>query len=158
MLRLLPLGLMSILAAMRDLCSSQLQNYRLWYLRRNALGARGERVAAHYLRWKKGLYIIEASARNIYGEIDIIAADRKKECVIFIEVKTRTSHDRGHPAEAVTTQKQRKISQIALAYMKHNNLLDSCRARFDVIAITWPRAQKQPKLEHYENAFEAVGV
>jgi len=148
---------MSLLAAMRKLFHQQLLELRTWYRRRNALGPRGERFAASYLRWKKGMYIIEASARNIYGEIDIIAADRKKERVIFIEVKTRTSHDRGHPAEAVTSEKQRKISKIALAYMKRNALLDSCSVRFDVIAITWPPDQK-PTLEHYENAFEAVGV
>jgi len=148
---------MSLLTAMRKLFHQQLLELRTWYRRRNALGQRGERFAASYLRWKKGMYIIEASARNIYGEIDIIAADRKKERVIFIEVKTRTSHDRGHPAEAVTSEKQRKISKIALAYMKRNALLDSCSVRFDVIAITWPPDQK-PTLEHYENAFEAVGV
>ena len=139
----------------------QLREYRLrfeiWYARRNRLGARGEHAAARYLRWSKRMYIIEASARNIYGEIDIIAADRKKTKVVFVEVKTRKSHDTGHPAEAVTPDKQKRITRIALAYLKRNNLLDSVSAQFDVVAVTWPDGQRKPKIEHYESAFDAVG-
>jgi putative endonuclease len=31
------------------------------------------------------------------------------------------------------------------------------RSRFDVVAVTWPPEQKRPTIEHYKNAFEAVG-
>lgn len=130
---------------------------RIWHRRRNRLGARGERVAVSYLRRSKGLQIVESSARNIYGEIDVIAVDRKSRTVVFVEVKTRQSHDRGHPAEAVTQEKQRRITRIALAFLKHNNVLDSCPVRFDVVAVTWPVGKRNPVIEHYENAFEAVG-
>lgn len=140
------------------------RNYQLareavatWYRRRSTLGARGERAAASYLRRQKRMYIIESSARNVLGEIDIIAVDRQKTRVIFVEVKTRKSHHRGHPAEAVTMDKQRRLTRIALSYMKHNNLLDDCSARFDVIAVTWPNPDQKPAIEHYENAFDAVG-
>ena len=128
-----------------------------WYRRRNTLGARGERAAARYLVWSKRMSVVEASARNIYGEIDIIAVTRCKTKVVFVEVKTRKSHDRGHPAEAVGPEKQKRITRIALAYMKRNNLLNQCSVRFDVIAITWPQTQKRPTIRHYEAAFEAVG-
>ena len=131
--------------------------FEIWYRRRNTLGARGERAAARYLRWKKRMHIVEASARNLYGEIDIIAVDRLKTKVIFVEVKTRKSHERGHPAEAVTPDKQQRITRIALAFMKRNNLLDQCSARFDVVAVTWPKGQRKPTIVHYENAFDAVG-
>jgi len=141
--------------------SDDLRTYReafaTWYRRRMTLGARGERAAIRYLRWTKRMHIIEASARNMYGEIDIIAVTRCKTKVVFIEVKTRQSHDRGHPAEAVGAEKQKRITRIALAYMKRNNLLNECSARFDVVAITWPREQRRPTIEHYENAFDAVG-
>lgn len=133
------------------------QRMQHWHRRRNTLGARGERAAARFLRWKRRMHIIEMSARNLYGEIDIVAVDRQRQTVIFVEVKTRESHDRGHPAEAVTPEKQERISRIALAYLKHHNLLDTCRVRFDVVAITWPRGQRQPDILHYESAFDAVG-
>ena len=64
------------------------------------------------------------------------------------EVKTRKSHDAGHPAEAVTNEKQKRITRIALAYLKHNNLLDDCSARFDVVAVTWPLGVRRPTIEH----------
>lgn len=145
------------IATIRKQLREYRQRFEIWYARRNRLGARGERAAARYLRWKKRMYIIEASARNIYGEIDIIAVDRKKTKVVFVEVKTRKSHDTGHPAEAVTPDKQKRITRIALAYMKRNNLLDSVSAQFDVVAVTWPDGQRTPTIEHYESAFEAVG-
>ena len=145
------------LHGLRRLINAYRETIRTWRRRRNRLGARGERAAARYLRWKKGMYIIEASARNIYGEIDIIAVDRKRTKVIFVEVKTRKSHDSGHPAEAVTPEKQKRITRIALAFLKHNSLLDSCSARFDVVGVTWPNGQRKPTIEHYESAFDAIG-
>lgn len=148
---------MPILMQLRNETRSALERWRDWHRRRNALGARGERMAARYLRWSKRMYIIEHSARNIYGEIDIIAVDKAKTTVIFVEVKTRESHDRGHPAEAVTPEKQQRITRIAMAYLKHHQLLDNCSVRFDVVAVTWPRRQRKPTIEHYENAFDAVG-
>ena len=145
------------LTAARDRAVQISNSWVEWYRRRNTLGARGERVAARYLRRKKRMHIIEISARSVIGEIDIVAADRHKTKIIFVEVKTRVSHDRGHPAEAVTPEKQHRISRTALAYLKHHNLLDTCAVRFDVVAITWPRGQRQPTIEHLEDAFEAVG-
>lgn len=144
-------------ASLSDARAKCTEEFRTWLRRRNALGARGERVAARYLRHKKRMHVVEASARNIYGEIDIIAVDRQKTKVIFVEVKTRKSHDRGHPAEAVTPEKQKRITRVALSFLKHNSLLDRYSARFDVVAVTWPKGQWRPSVEHYENAFDAVG-
>ena len=101
------------------------------------------------------MHIIEKSARNIYGEIDIIAADKRQQTIVFVEVKTRVSHDRGHPADAVTPEKQRRITRIALAYLRHHQLLESCSIRFDVMAITWPPDHPRPTIEHYEAAFDS---
>jgi putative endonuclease len=73
-----------------------------------------------------------------------------------VEVKTRVSHDAGHPAEAVDPNKQKQLSVLALAYLRRYQLLDFS-ARFDVIAITWPADQKRPTIEHIKNAFEPPG-
>ena len=139
--------------AIRNGLARWLDPLRDWYQRRNTLGARGERAATRYLR-KKRYHIIEAQVRNLYGEIDIIAVDKRK--VVFVEVKTRKSHDAGQPAEAVTAEKQRRITRIALAFLKHHDLLEHS-ARFDVVAVTWPKGQKRPEIVHFESAFEAVG-
>lgn len=125
------------------------------WLQPPSLGLRGERLAERFLR-RKGYHIIATHARDRkLGEIDLIAVDGRT--VVFVEVKTRTSHDKGHPAEAVDNTKQRRITKLALRYLKRHDLLENA-ARFDIIAITWPDVQKSPVIEHFERAFEPQGV
>ncbi len=88
------------------------------------------------------------------GELDLVAVDERT--IVFIEVKTRRTHDAGHPAEAVGAEKQRRLTRLALAYLKRHDLLE-CQARFDVLAVTWPKTARKPKIEHFQNAFPAVG-
>jgi len=111
-------------------------------------------VAARFLK-RRGHIIIERSHRGRLGEIDLVTVHKKT--VVFVEVKTRRSHDAGHPAEAVTPDKQRRLTRLALAYLKRHDLLET-PSRFDVVAITWPASARRPTIEHYENAFEAVGT
>jgi putative endonuclease len=40
--------------------------------------------------------------------------------------------------------------------MKRHDLLE-CAARFDVVAVTWPRDNGSPTIEHFQNAFEPIG-
>ncbi len=121
--------------------------------REATLGQRGESAAARFLR-KKGYEIVARSDRQRLGEIDLVAVDGST--IVFVEVKTRRSHEAGHPADAVDPQKQRRLTRLALAFLKRHGLLES-PARFDVIAVTWPADCRTPTIEHYENAFEAVG-
>lgn len=120
-----------------------------------SLGLRGERWAEKFLR-RKGYIIIATHQRDRrLGEIDIIAVDGRT--VVFVEVKTRTSHDKGHPAEAVDQHKQRRIIKLALRYLKRHDLLENA-ARFDIIALTWPASEKTPVVEHFERAFDPQDV
>ena len=116
------------------------------------LGRRGEDAAARYLR-KLGYLIVARGHRDNIGELDLVAVDGRT--VVFIEVKTRTSHDAGHPADAVDEAKQQRLTRLALSYMKRHDLLE-CSARFDVVAVTWPD-RGRPTIEHFKSAFEAVG-
>ena len=84
----------------------------------------------------------------------MVAVDART--VVFVEVKTRRSHSAGEPAEAVDLEKQRRLTRLALMFLKRHDLLEH-PARFDVIAITWPDEQKKPTIEHIKNAFEPVG-
>jgi putative endonuclease len=56
----------------------------------------------------------------------------------------------------VGLDKQRKLTELALEFLKKHNLLDHS-ARFDVIAVTWPKHQVEPTVEHFRNAFEPPG-
>lgn len=114
------------------------------------LGDRGERAAARFLR-RRGLRVLYRGYRTRLGEIDLIARDG--ETLVFVEVKARRQ---GVPAEAVTPEKQRRITLAALHFLRKYGLLD-IRSRFDVVAIVWPDERDRPQIEHYPNAFEAVG-
>jgi putative endonuclease len=117
------------------------------------LGDRGERTAERYLAGQ-GMRILARGLRSRRGELDLVALDAQQ--IVFVEVKTRLDHHAGHPVEAVGPDKQRKLTELALAFLKKHKLLDR-PARFDVVAITWPEGQTEPKIEHFRNAFEAAG-
>jgi putative endonuclease len=112
------------------------------------VGHQGEAIALKYLK-KNGYKIIEKNYRSKLGEIDIIAKDQKT--LTFIEVKTRQSVRYGHPKAAITHQKQKKISMVALGYLKETNQSNH-KARFDVVSIIIE--DKKPQVEIVKNAFE----
>ena len=127
-----------------------------WWRKRHAsasIGERGEAEAARFLV-RLGYRIVARGDRTALGEIDLVVID--KRTVVFVEVKTRESHEAGHPAEAVDLVKQQRLTRLGLAFLKRQDLLD-CPARFDVVAITWGHGESLPRIEHFINAFEAVG-
>ena len=126
---------------------------RTAWRRYHSLDRRGERAAERYVR-RLGYKIVGRRDRSRLGELDLVAVDGRT--VVFIEVKTRQSHDAGHPAEAVDRDKQQRLTRLALAFLKRHDLLEY-PARFDVVAVTWPPSARKPTIEHYRNAFEAVG-
>lgn len=119
----------------------------------HSLGAQGETLAADYLAGK-GYRIIVRNFHFKRNEIDIIATH--DDVLVFIEVKTRASLDKGYPAEAVTLHKQREIIRAARYYLAtENNSGTDCR--FDVIAILARTDEcgriSSYDLEHIEDAF-----
>ena len=91
-------------------------------------GKKSEADAAKRLK-QLGYKILEENFRNRLGEIDIIAKDG--ETIVFVEVKARKSKTYGHPKWAITLKKQRKISMVALSYLKATRQ-NHAKARFDV--------------------------
>lgn len=110
----------------------------------------GEALAVKHLK-ARGCKILAQNYRARRGEIDIIARDG--EFTVFVEVKTRRSLKFGVPQAAVTWQKQRQISKVALAYLQAQNRLDA-PCRFDVIAIHLSAQLEVLTLEQIESAFE----
>ncbi len=109
------------------------------------VGNIGEDLACEYLK-KLGYKILD---RNYHysknAEIDVIALD--KDCVVFVEVKTRTNMNFGHPFEAINRQKLQKIRSAAIKYMTENEI-DSKSCRIDGIAIV---GLESPTVEHIKN-------
>ncbi len=79
-----------------------------------------------------GFRILIRGYRTAQGEIDLIARDGAT--LVFVEVKARRQ---GVPAEAVTAEKQCRLTLAALRFLKEHGLLEQ-RCRFDVVAIVWP--------------------
>ena len=111
-------------------------------------GRDGERFAERYLQ-KKGYKLVERNFRCRGGEVDLIVLDHK--IVVFVEVKTRSDHRFGTPAEAVESRKQQKMIQAAQFFLNSKGLHER-DARFDVVGITWYNGA--PQVEHIQNAFE----
>jgi len=99
--------------------------------RRQQFGDKGESIAVKQLK-KEGYKILKRNYRTKLGEIDIIAEEGG--VITFIEVKARKSEKYGTPRHAVTPAKQKKISMVALSYLKETNQFGK-KARFDVVTI-----------------------
>lgn len=118
---------------------------------RKKLGNRGERIAASFLR-KQGCQIIEKNYHSFLGEIDIVA--KEGESIVFVEVKTRRSTDFGLPQEALSYDKRRRLSKLALNYLAHRRI-EGSNCRFDVVSILMDN-NKVKHIELIKNAFPAV--
>jgi len=118
---------------------------------RDAVGRRGEDEAARYLSGI-GYRIIARRERVLRGDIDLIALDGRT--VVFVEVRARSDTAHGHPAETVGHHKQRRIADLANAYIRRHRLQD-CQVRIDVVTVTFGAAHAQPHVEHFQNAFES---
>lgn len=116
--------------------------------RRQKYGEASESLAAQVLK-RQGYKIIETNYRTRLGEIDIIA--REGDSIVFVEVKARKSLYVGNPKWAVTPKKQRRISMVALYYLKTTRQ-SYARARFDVVAIS--DLSEPPQVEIVRNAFD----
>ena len=120
---------------------------------RRWFGTRSERAAARHLK-KLGYRVLECNFRCPLGELDLVALDGN--CIVFVEVRSTEHADTLRPAASVDMAKQRRLTKLALFYLKHKRLLNHA-ARFDVLAISWPAEQREPTMAHYPNAFEATG-
>lgn len=119
-----------------------------------SLGVRGERHAARLLR-RRGHRVLFLGKRNRFGEFDLVTIDERtpERRLVFVEVKTRRDERAGAPSEAVTAEKQRRLTRAAHSFLRTYDLEDH-PIRFDVIGIVWPIAARRPaKVTHIQAAF-----
>lgn len=119
-------------------------------MRRQSTGLLGEKIARDFLK-KKGYIILETNYRCREGEIDIIA--RKKDCLVFVEVRTRSNLEFGSPEESITPQKTQHLKGTAMYYCQsHDNLPTSWR--IDLMAVELNSDNQLKRIEIIENAVE----
>ena len=117
-------------------------------MKRGETGALGEKLACALLK-KRGYRIVETNFRCREGEIDIVARQRK--CLVFVEVRTKTSLEFGPPEESITAAKRRKMRVTARRYLQS---LERPPAlwRIDFVAIELNDQGKATRAEIFENA------
>ncbi|HOW70866.1 MAG TPA: YraN family protein [Phycisphaerae bacterium] len=115
---------------------------------RAELGRAGERRAARFLR-QLGYRLVARNYRCPLGEIDLVVLDR--HIIVFVEVKTRTSDEYAAPEDAVTLEKQRRLSRSARFFIRQTRS-GGRPCRFDVVAITLGDAGRM-SVKHFKSAF-----
>lgn len=118
--------------------------------RNNIVGAWGETVAAEYIT-KKRYRVVATGYRCRYGEIDLIAQNRRY--LVFVEVKLRKSDRFAEAREFVDLRKQERLRATASVYL--DQYPTELQPRFDVIEVYAPEgtATKHPHIIHLEDAF-----
>lgn len=111
-----------------------------------ATGRLAEELAIDALS-KKGLQILESNYANRFGEIDIICKDG--DILVFVEVKAKKGEQFGLPEEMINPHKLQRVKNMALIYMKGQNL----PCRIDVVAILLSEQDDLIRLTHYENVY-----
>ena len=118
-------------------------------------GRAGESAARAYLTRELGYEIAATNYRTREGEIDIVARDNAgdNECLVFIEVKTRTNRAFGAGSEQVSAKKSLRLQAVAQSYLAENDLENS-DWRIDLITVEMDRSGRVSRIEHIESAIE----
>jgi putative endonuclease len=111
-------------------------------------GKFGETAAKEHLR-KKGLKFLVANFSSKRGEIDLIFRDGP--CLVFVEVKTRSSEAWVRPERAVNARKRKALARAAQDYLRALNNPD-VRYRFDIVEVLLEDGQLR-EIRHLENTF-----
>ena len=122
----------------------------------NDIGARGEKLAARYLR-RHRFKIVDKNVHASHNEIDLVVKD--KNYIVFVEVKTRSVDENTiafiSPASAVTYSKQQRTISAARALLRKYNL-PNLQPRFDVVEVYLNKQNgKLLRINHISNAFGA---
>ncbi len=115
------------------------------HLRRGILG---EQAARKHLG-RLGLKYLTANFRSKRGEVDLIF--RHDDCLVFVEVKTRSSEDWTRPAAAVDARKRRLLSQTALDYLRRIKNPE-VKIRFDIVEVLLDDGEVR-EVRHLPNTF-----
>ncbi len=111
-------------------------------------GQAGERAAKKHLE-EHGLKYLTANFKTDRGEIDLVFRD--DDCLVFVEVKTRSSEAWTRPAAAVNARKRLRLTRCAFDYLR---LLKNppVKIRFDIVEVLL-RDGEVTQIRHLPNTF-----
>ena len=137
-------------------------------------GKIGERAAKKHLQ-RQGMKFLTGNFRSERGEIDLVFRDNAgpfsgrgilpkqwklrclklrrndTDCLVFVEVKTRSSEEWVRPAAAVNAERRRRLTRAALDYLR---LLKNppVKLRFDIVEVLL-RDGEVREVRHLPNTF-----
>ncbi len=111
-------------------------------------GTLGEHAARRHLK-RAGLKFLAANFQSERGEIDLIF--RHHDCLVFVEVKSRSSEEWTRPAAAVDAEKRRHLSLTALDYLRRLGQ-PQIKVRFDIVEVLL-EDERVREVRHLPNAF-----
>ncbi len=115
---------------------------------RREIGFFGEKLAENYLK-KKKYKIIEKNFQNKFGEIDLIARDKKQKQLVFVEVKLKRNNSFGLPEEEFDFWKKKKLKKTINSYFIERKINEE-NWRVDLIAIEFDEDEKESLIRHYQ--------
>lgn len=116
-----------------------------------AVGGRAEQLAYRYLL-RNGLTPVARNFRCRGGEIDLIMLDNG--CLVFVEVRFRSTNRFATAGVTVDRHKQRKIIRTAAMFLSRHSRFSNHIMRFDVIAI---EGGQSPVPDWIKDAFRPDG-
>jgi putative endonuclease len=111
-------------------------------------GRIGEKAARKHLK-RQGLKFLTANFRTERGEIDLVMRD--KDCLVFIEVKARSSEEWGRPASAVDAERRRRLTRAGLDYLRRLRN-PAVKVRFDIVEVLLHEGAVRD-IRHLPNSF-----
>jgi putative endonuclease len=111
-------------------------------------GVLGERAAKRHLK-RQGLKFLTANFRSERGELDLVFRD--SDCLVFVEVKTRSSEEWVRPAAAVNKERRQRLSRAALDYLRLLNK-PQVKLRFDIVEVLLEEGAVR-QVRHLPNTF-----
>jgi putative endonuclease len=112
-------------------------------------GELGESAAKKQLK-RQGLKFLTANFRSPRGEIDLVFRDG--DCLVFVEVKARSSEDWERPAAAVDAERRRRLTRAGLDYL-HLLRNPKVKVRFDIVEVLLDNGAVI-EVRHLPNSFQ----
>jgi putative endonuclease len=133
---------MSLLLRLKTLCAGKSLPLHLRH------GQLGESAARKHLR-RNGLKFLTKNFRSDRGEVDLVFRDA--DCLVFVEVKTRSSEEWTRPAAAVNKERRQRLTRAALDYLR---LLKNpqIKIRFDIVEVLLQEGHVR-EIRHLINSF-----
>jgi putative endonuclease len=133
---------MKLLQRLKVLCGGKVLPTHLRH------GRLGESAARKHLK-RSGLKFLTQNFRSDRGEVDLVF--REQDCLVFVEVKTRSSEEWTRPAAAVNKERRGRLTRAALDYLR---LLKNpqVKIRFDIVEVLLENGSVR-EVRHLPNTF-----